>query len=294
MSKHNNRDHRKLLVIDGEIAYTGGLNLSDEYVNLVELYGRWKDSGVRICGECASRFADMFLSLWRLNSERSAKRKDRHVLQSSVKAENAITSEASASSIYIESSKGVRGESSGALVPFGTAPRPFFKRSAGRELFLNIINGAVDHIYLTTPYFIPDSELLGALGRAAARGVDVRIVIPGVPDKRLIKWIGEGYFPALIGAGVRIYEYSPGFIHSKCIVCDGRSAVVGSLNLDYRSLAHNFENGVLIMENGAVAAARDDVLSTVSISHELSLCDLHPSLIKRAARLIAGVVLPIL
>ena len=197
----NNRDHRKIMVVDGKVAYTGGINLADEYVNVRERFGHWKDNVARVTGEAVWSFTVMFLTTW-----------------------NALRH--------------------------------------GENIYLNVLNQANDYCYIFTPYLVIDSELRYALMLAAKRGVDVRIITPGVPDKKLVWNITRSHYAQLIGDGVRIFEYSPGFVHSKVIVSDDQVATVGTLNFDYRSLTLNFENGVLLCGSKEISAIRKDFEET--------------------------------
>ena len=246
---HNNRDHRKITVIDGDIAYTGGINLADEYVGRKMRCGHWKDGGVRLCGSGALGLCAIFLSGW----------------------EVAYGGGAQKHAAYLRA-RPVRGEP-GYFIPFGSGPRPIYKRSVGKQVFLNIINQSQTFIYISTPYLIIDYDLTQALCGAARRGVDVRIITPRVPDKPLIKIMTKSSYPVLIEAGVRIYEYSPGFIHEKLLISDGSYAVVGTINLDYRSLVHHYENAVWIYGAPAVAEMLDSYLKTLSLSEEIGKHD---------------------
>ncbi len=270
VSIHNNRDHRKILVIDGDIAYTGGLNLADEYANYTAPHGYWKESGIRVTADAAAGLCLLFLSLWDFNKRERT-----------------------------EHGKYIRGRESekkheGLCVSFGTAPKPLYKANAGKRLIVNILNQAKRYVYITTPYLVPDFEILCALKNAAARGVLVSIVTPGVADKILMKIITESFYRELVSAGVGIYEYTPGFMHGKIIVSDDELALVGSLNLDYRSLAHNFECGILAFEKSVVGAIRDDALSVISVSKRVEASAIKFGIRKKAVRLIAGAMLPIL
>ena len=268
MSIHNNRNHRKTLIIDGKIAYVGGLNLSDEYANLVKPFGVWKDSGVRLYGECAIGFCSAFLSVWDFNCGK--------------RGENER---------YFKNKKLTDAKDS-RFVSFSSAPKPLYKRNAAKDLILNLVNRAKNYVFITTPYLVADCEIIGALGRAVSRGVSVKIITPGIPDKKIMKIVSESFYPALLSEGVEIFEYSPGFIHGKSIVCDDELAVVGSVNLDYRSLAHNFENGVLIYKDSSVLDVKRGVLDVISESSRISEAKLGVK--KKAVRLFVGAILPIL
>lgn len=268
MSIHNNRNHRKSLIIDGKIAYVGGINLSDEYVGITKPFGEWKDCGMRLEGECVRGLSSSFLSLWSLNDGK----------------------EDNCQSFTDEAKK---KEDDGSLaVLFSSSPRPFCRRNCAKELLLNIVNTSRHYVYITTPYLVPDFEITAALGRAILRGCSVVILTPGVPDKRMMKILTESFYPHLISLGVKIFEYVTGFMHGKSIVADDTVAAVGSVNLDYRSLAHNFENGALIFNHKAVMDVKRDILDLLRNSRRQYQSTL--SLKKKAVRLIAGAVLPIL
>ena len=248
---HNNRDHRKILVIDGRIAYTGGINIADEYINLKSRFGHWKDGGIRIEGAAAIGFSRMFLSAEELTT--GVKSDYTYYLKPTDTTD--ITDVSSIS----DSAQG------GFYIPFGCGPAPIYKRSVGKRAIMNIINSAERYLYITTPYLIIDFDLTEALSSAAMRGVDVRIVTPAIADKKIIKIMTKGSYRSLIDAGVEIYEYAPGFIHEKTIVCDDTTAMIGTVNLDYRSLVHHFECAVMLYHTPTVTAVRDQVAKTLGV-----------------------------
>jgi cardiolipin synthase len=237
----NNRDHRKITVIDGKIAFTGGYNLADEYIGEKIRFGHWKDSGVKITGDAVYPFARIFCNTW------NAFRKDKIDLQQFLPA---LTGEGNAECIQ----------------PYDDSPLD--KLSVGETVYLDIINRAQKYVYIFTPYLILDDFMRTALCLAAARGVDVRIVTPGIPDKKAIYRLTRANYGILLKAGVRIYEYTPGFIHSKSMVSDGECAVVGTINLDYRSLYHHFENAVYFKDQAAIADLKKDCDDTFMVSRE--------------------------
>lgn len=254
----NNRDHRKITVVDGQIGFTGGYNLADEYFNIRSPYGYWKDTGIRLRGEAVGTLTILFLEMW-------------HAMDDSL----------------------VRGlynylprhwdcfPGEGYCAPFGDSP--IDNKPVGEDVYLNLIASAEDCIYITTPYLIITDEMSRALSNAARRGVDVRIVLPGIPDKKLIYAVSRSYYAQLLRAGVRIYEYTPGFIHSKQVLVDHRIAVVGTINFDYRSLYHHFENGVLIYESPCIFDIADDFYEVFRVSKEISPdWDKKRSLFKRS------------
>ena len=237
---HNNRDHRKICVVDGRVAYTGGVNIADEYANLKQPYGVWRDGGLKIRGNAVEGLLKCFLSTWDFCSHTIS---DYEGLLATVKA-----------SIQPDG---------GFYIPFGTGPYPIYRRPVGKNIILHTINRADEYLFVTTPYLVLDYDLTEALCNAAARGVDVRIVTPGVADKKAIKIMTKSAYPYLIAAGVKIYEYTPGFIHEKTLVCDDKYALVGTINLDYRSLMHNLECAVWLYDTPTVLSAREGIERTL-------------------------------
>ena len=240
---HNNRDHRKICVIDGKIAYTGGVNIADEYINKKERFGHWKDGGIRLEGAAALGFARLFLSSWDFAS-------------GSVSDKRA----------FLLADLPAGSDDGGYYIPFGSGPAPIYKRSVGKAVFMNLINQAKEYVYITTPYLVIDYDLTEALRNASLRGVDVRIVTPAVADKKIVKVMTKSSYPHLMDAGVKIFEYTPGFIHEKLLISDDLCAVVGTVNLDYRSLVHHYENGVEIYNSPTVICLREEFLKTLSVS----------------------------
>ena len=248
----NHRDHRKIAVIDGNIAYTGGVNLADEYINAERRFGYWKDAAIRLEGAAVWNFTVMFLNSW--NAFRP---------QETDYAPFAPTK-------LPETSDGI-------VQPYSDSPLD--EEPLAETVYLNILNQAQQYIYIYTPYLAVGEEMLDALKNAAKRGVDVRLVLPGIPDKKLVFRLSRSYYVPLLRAGVRIYEFAPGFLHSKCYVSDDHLAVVGSINMDYRSLFLHFECGALLYNNSQVIALRDDVLATLPRCREVSLSDCRTSLV---------------
>ena len=239
----NHRDHRKILVIDGKIAYTGGINLADEYINKVVKFGHWKDNALRVTGEAVWSFTVLFLTTW-----------------------NALRDEDSDYRVF--HTPALPGKVEGYIAPYGETPLD--DKLTGQNVYLNIINQATHYCYIMTPYLIIDADMTNALLLAVKRGVDVRIITPGVPDKKSIYAITRSYFAPLIEGGVRIYAYTPGFVHAKVFVSDDTVATVGTINLDYRSLYLHFENGTLMYKTPVVADVYQDVIETLKECHELS------------------------
>ena len=245
-SVHNNRDHRKICVIDGKVGYTGGVNIADEYINAKERFGHWKDGGIRLSGEAVRGFIKQFLSMWDFTT---------HTISDYEQ--------------YLSLVKPLKFSDGGYYIPFGSGPAPIYKRPGGKNVFLNLINQARKYVYITTPYLVIDYDLTESLCNAALRGVDVRIITPGIPDKKKVKVMTKSSYPYLMRAGVKIYEYTPGFIHEKTFVVDDKYAVVGTINLDYRSLVHHFENAVWMYASPTVEVCRDEFIKTVDKSEQV-------------------------
>ena len=263
---YNNRDHRKILVIDGQISYTGGINLADEYINRIERFGHWKDSGIRIDGPATQAFTRLFLMNWYINRGEISDF-DQYHLENQTRF------------------------GSGLCIPYGSGPKPIYKTKVGKIVYQNLINQAEDFVYITTPYLIIDYDLTEDIKNAAMRGVDVRIVTPHIPDKKLIQLVTRGAYPDLLSAGVRIFEYTPGFIHSKQMIVDDRFAAVGTINLDYRSLVHHYENAVLLYKTESIADIRKDFEGIFEQSQEIFSDTINPTwyqmMIKEVTQLFA-------
>ena len=227
----NHRDHRKITVIDGKVGFTGGYNLSDEYFDLVRPYGKWKDTGLRLEGEAVRGLTSIFLELWYLQ-----------------------TREKTPADAYLNICHSVPAK--GFVQPF--ADNPLEEERIAENVYMNLIHQANRTLYIMTPYLIITDEMTHALGLAAKRGVDVRVITPGIPDKKTVYAVTRSYYAGLARQGVRIYEYTPGFCHGKQCICDGKIASVGTSNLDYRSLYHHFENNVLLYDCEAVKAIGED------------------------------------
>ena len=249
----NHRDHRKIVVVDGNTAYTGGINLADEYINEEERFGYWKDAALRTEGAAVWNFTVMFLDHW-----------------------NAFRPSEEDYAPFMPQAEALSAQSDGVIQPYGDSPLD--EEALAETVYLNIINQAQRYVYIYTPYFAVGETMLEALKAAAKRGVDVRLVLPGIPDKKLVFRLTRSYYVPLLRAGVRIYEFTPGFLHAKCYVSDDRAAVVGSINMDYRSLFLHFECGALLLYNSQVIALRDDVLRTLPECREVQLADCRTSL----------------
>lgn len=236
-SHYNNRDHRKILVIDGKVAFNGGVNLADEYINRKKPFGHWKDTAVMLRGEAVRSFTLMFLQMWNLTEP-----------------------EPSFDSKYLLPTH--YPEMPGFVVPYGDCPLDEDK--VGETVYMDILNRATDYAYFMTPYLILDGELLNAIKYAAERGVDVRLILPGIPDKKVAYSLAKSHYSELTDAGVKLYEYTPGFVHAKVCVSDGKRAVVGTINLDYRSLYHHFECATYLYKVPCIKEIEDDFNDTLS------------------------------
>ncbi len=238
---HNNRDHRKIVVIDGRVAYTGGLNIADEYINETHPFGYWKDNALRLEGPGVKMLTTLFLMQFGLQKKQ---------------VDDFLN--------YIPETEAF-GDC-GYVQPYGTGPVPFFRRHLGEDVYLNILNAAHEYVWIMTPYLIIDYRMIQALIAAASRGVDVRVVTPHIPDKKLAFGLTRSNYMALIKGGVKVYEFTPGFVHAKTFLSDDRAAVVGTINLDYRSFLYHYEDAVFMYKTEAVAEIKADFDETFSAS----------------------------
>ncbi len=247
-SHQNNRDHRKICVIDGRVAFTGGINLADEYINEKERFGHWKDTAIMLEGEAVQSFTMMFLQMWNLLE----KRPDDYARYLTPK------------------SKDARREL-GFVLPYGDSP--FDKKNPGEQVYLHILNHAKKYVHIMTPYLIIDEDMISTLEYVAECGVEVIIIMPHIPDKWYAFNLAKTYYKTLLQAGVQIYEYTPGFVHAKVFVSDNDTATVGTINLDYRSLYHHFECGALICNNPVVWDIEKDFQDTLLKCHKVTVED---------------------
>ena len=243
----NNRDHRKIVVVDGKVAYTGGLNIADEYINKIERFGHWKDAGMRMTGDCVWSYTSMFLEMWSFVT-RASEDYSRYQYQENDNDELLM-------------------KKKGFIQPFGDCPLD--KKRVCEGVYLNLINHARKYVYIFTPYLIIGTELATALINAARSGVDVRIVTPAIPDKKMVFLLTQANYENLIRGGVKIYEYTPGFIHSQCFVVDDEYAVVGTTNLDFRALYLHFECGTFMYKTECIQDIKNDAQKTFAISKEI-------------------------
>ncbi len=251
--RYNNRDHRKITIIDGHTGFTGGINLADEYINREERFGHWKDTGIMIKGDAVWNLTVMFLQNWKLET---GERWDYKKYIPSVYA-NELTTDTN-----------VRGY----VQPYGDTPVD--DEIVGENIYLNMINKAKHYVYITTPYLIVDNEIVTALTLAAKSGIDVRIITPGIPDKKMVYMVTQSYYPELVKAGVKIYQYTPGFIHAKTVIVDDRIATVGTVNFDYRSLYLHFECGVWMFDTDTIKDMREDFVETLQVCDEVTADEL--------------------
>ena len=266
----NNRDHRKIAVIDGKVAFTGGINLADEYINVYEKHGHWKDSSIMLKGKAAWSFTLIFLQMWELCT---GKNEDY-------------------SKYYPWQETSCPIESDGFVQPYSDSPMD--NDNVGEHVYLQIINNAKKYVYINTPYLIIDDSMISALCLAAKSGVDVRIVTPHKWDKWWVHMTTRSYYRELIKAGVKIYEYTKGFIHSKTFVSDDRVATVGTTNLDFRSLYLHFECGVRMYDSHAVSEVKEDFLQTLEICHIIKFEDCKASIPMRIFQDIMRIFAPLM
>lgn len=231
---HNNRDHRKITVIDGEVGFIGGINLADEYINKVHPYGKWKDNAILVKGKCVDSLIWMFVQLFNPNSIKKI----------------------DVAKMLVTNHK--EYDNDGFISIYGDGPRPMYEDYIGENVYLNIINQAKNYLYIMTPYLIVDYSFISALCSASKRGVKIKILTPHIADKKIIKIMTKSSYSDLIKNGVEIYEYEPGFVHAKTFVCDDKIATIGTINLDYRSLVHHFECGAWIYHDKVVLDIKDD------------------------------------
>ena len=269
-SYQNNRDHRKICVIDGHTAFTGGVNLADEYINRKTRYGHWKDTAIMLQGDAVDSFTMMFLQMWRVN-ERDSEDYSRYLRPKDFKYPADL-------------------DMDGFVMPYGDSPLD--KENIGEQVYLDILGNAKKYVHIMTPYLILDDELTSALKYSAKRGVETIIIMPHIPDKIYAYLLARSYYTELINAGVKIFEYTPGFVHAKMFTSDDEKAVVGTINLDFRSLYLHFECAAYLYMNKAVHDVEQDFQDTLCKCQEITIesCKKYPfykQLAGRALRLFA-------
>lgn len=263
----NNRDHRKILTIDGKVGFLGGINLGDEYVNEYERFGHWKDSAIKLDGEAVWSLSVMFLQFW--NSV--------HEIREDIEKYNPH----------------YKKESIGLVQPYSDSPTD--RATIGEDIHLNIINNSRKYLYIMTPYLIPSHEMLRMMILSRKNGVDVRVVVPHKPDKWYVHAITKSNYHRLIKNGIRVFEYTPGFIHSKNFLADDKMGIVGSANLDFRSYYLNFESGALMYKSEAIEGLKSDFKETLEKSIEITLKDVqNVPMYKRLVRGFIGMFSPLL
>lgn len=268
-SIQNNRDHRKIVVIDGLVAYTGGVNIADEYINEIRLYGYWKDTGIKVKGEAVNSFVRMFLTMWNVDE----------IHPSDIKK-------------YI-SNNNKNSINDGYILPY--ADSPLDPNEIGKTMYLDMINTATKYIHITTPYLILDYELLSSIKYASKRGVEVAIIMPHIPDKWYVYAVSRSFYKELIDSGVKIYEYTKGFIHSKMCITDSEEAIIGTINFDYRSLYMNFENAVYLYKSKKIKIIENDFENTLIESKLITKKDIKKfNIIKKIVGKILRLFAPIM
>ncbi|MBR2546798.1 MAG: PLDc N-terminal domain-containing protein [Eubacterium sp.] len=303
----NNRDHRKITVIDGHVAFTGGYNLANEYFHLTEPFGYWKDTGIKIYGPAVRSFTDMFLEMWNaINGDDdndtdftqylhdvtvTDQAPDTEAVEASAETADAGTVKAKSVNAIAES--GIDPAAScGFVIPYGDIPLD--DEHVGEDVYISIAEYAIKYAWYVTPYLILTDEMIHALGLAAKRGVDVRIITPGIPDKPLIYSITRSYYQNLVRNGVRIFEYTPGFCHCKMSVTDDAIATCGTINMDYRSLYHHFENGCLYTHCQAVMETKADFESMFEQCREVTEEYRSPTAGKAFGQMLLRLVAPLM
>ena len=263
-TEQNNRDHRKILVIDGHTAFTGGVNLADEYINQKVVYGHWKDTAVMIKGDAVKSFTIMFLQMWNITEKEKCDY-----------------------SLFLNrTAEPEKQDNYGFVMPYGDSPLD--NEYVGENVYLDILNTAEDYVHIMTPYLIIDNEIITALKYSAKRGIETTIIMPHIPDKMYAYLLARTFYQELIEAGVNIYEYTPGFVHAKCFISDDKKATVGTVNLDYRSFFLHFECGLFMYGNDEIANIEKDYQETLKKCQKITIedCKRYPIVKKIAGRIL--------
>ena len=268
-SQLNNRDHRKIMVIDGKIAYSGGINLADEYINEIQKFGRWKDIGFRITGEAVKSYTYMFAEFW-----------------------NAFSKDKILKDVVCSEKKEKIHKENGYILSYYDSP--MYEEHVSNELFTEILSVATDYVWFYTPYLILGDSLFDAFIRAAKRGVDVRIIMPGIPDKKVVYRLSRSYYKDLLKAGVKVYEYTPGFVHAKAFLSDDKIAGIGTVNLDYRSLFLHFECNAVFYKADIIKDLKQDYLNTQQESVERSLDDVKKGILYNLVNNFLRIIAPLM
>ena len=269
-NEFNNRSHRKIMVIDGKVGYTSGINLADEYINEIEKHGVWKDVGIRIEGDAVNQLTSLFLINYELNVRTPVEPFEPYFTD------------------------GASVKNSGYMIPFGDGPGPIYKYRVAKIAIMNMLNQAEDYVYMMTPYLIIDNELCQCIENAALRGIDVRIITPHIPDKKIIFLMTRSYYKRLKDAGVKIYEYEPGFVHAKVYLSDDKYGIVGTINMDYRSLVHHFENGIWLYNHQVLSQVKTDIELTLEQSIEVTEEHIRNTWGQRLIRALVRILSPLL
>ncbi len=269
-SEFNNRSHRKITVIDGTVGYTGGVNIADEYINEIDRFGHWKDTAIRLEGEAVWELTKLFSIDYGINVRKMPEAKENYFPTGTV------------------------NEEKGYVIPFGDGPNPLYKWRVGKSVLQNMLAGANRYMYMTSPYLIIDNDLCQDIENTAMRGVDIRIVVPHIPDKKLVFGMTRSFYARLMAAGVKIYEYEPGFIHAKSYIVDDEIAMIGTINLDYRSLVHHFENGVWMYGCESIKDLKADIEDTISKSILVMPEMQKTTLLQRFVRSVVRIFAPML
>ncbi len=263
----NNRDHRKITIIDSNIAYGGGLNIGDEYINKIKKFGIWKDTAFRLYGDASFGMTVTFLEAWQFTTGEFVN--------------------------YSDYKPNAKAETDGIIQPYHDTPLD--THNVCENAYLNVINLADDYVYITTPYLIIDTELITALSLASQSGADVKILVPGIPDKWYAYYITQSYYKTLVENGVEIYEYTPGFVHAKMYVSDDKQAIVGSANMDYRSLYLHYENCVAFYGGSMVSEVKQDFIDCLKDSKKVTLEDIKKTpFLKRLYQIFFKVLSPLM
>ncbi len=258
---YNNRDHRKIVIVDGNTAFNGGINLADEYINLKKRFGHWKDNAIMLKGEAVKSFEMMFLEIWHIFGDRENVNRKRRISEDEIMH------------LDYDPKSGCKEDSQSFVMPYGDSPMD--NERVGEMVYMDMLNRAKDYVYIFTPYLILDAELETAIRFAAARGVHIKIILPGIPDKKIPYYLAKTYFLRLLTSGVKIYLYTEGFLHSKTFLCDDERAVVGTINLDYRSLYHHFECATYIYRDPCIPDIKQDFMKTLHQCREVEVEDCY-------------------
>lgn len=281
----NNRDHRKILVIDGETAFTGGINLADEYIDRLDRFGHWKDTAVMIKGDAVKCFTYMFLKMWQVAGKKSS------IEQSELKKYILDVDADACMHEFDRKNELIRG--GGYVIPYGDSP--FSSERIGKRVYVDILNRASKYVHIMTPYLILDDEMIETLSYCAKRGVETVIIMPHIPDKIYAYLLARTYYLELINNGVQIYEYTPGFVHAKEFISDDERATVGTVNLDFRSMYLHFECGAYIYKNKVIDDIELDFQKTLEKCQKITPedCRKYPWY-KKAAGQILRLIAPLM